>query len=278
MGDGKCGHTVTPNKVTGANAPIQVYAGTVGSARRGPVGETVLNFSGTRVEVPAIVRGLALPELESAVMEIEWPDYGVPTLTRPQWDAIVKAVLERGRPLMVCCVGGHGRTGTALSILLTLMGVVPEDADPVTFVRDAYCDEAVETVGQLNYVGRITGRKVTAKIAPKTWPATYSGSGGYSGSSKGWSHETGWKPDPPKASTGSLLPALDAARERVSQIDLDLDEQSRKFASVSMPQVRKKSRMCSIAKCHEKRAKGTIFCKDHSPLLRKEAEERGGAK
>ena len=50
----------------------------------------------------------------------------------------------------VGCLGGHGRTGTALACLAILTG--HPAADAVAWVRANYCPEAVETVGQEAFI------------------------------------------------------------------------------------------------------------------------------
>jgi hypothetical protein len=76
---------------------------------------------------------------------IDWPDFGVPT----DVDATRRALLEllerarRGELVEVGCLGGHGRTGTALACIAVLTGTPANDA--VTWIRAAYCSNAVET-------------------------------------------------------------------------------------------------------------------------------------
>jgi len=52
------------------------------------------------------------------------------------------------------CLGGHGRTGTALACLAVLAGHSPADA--VAWVRTHYCDHAVETDDQAAFVLTVT--------------------------------------------------------------------------------------------------------------------------
>jgi len=52
--------------------------------------------------------------------------------------------------VLVHCMGGHGRTGTALAILLGLSGAMKKD--PVAWLRKHYCEEAVETKKQIEYI------------------------------------------------------------------------------------------------------------------------------
>jgi protein-tyrosine phosphatase len=62
-------------------------------------------------------------------------------------------VLARARSrqrVEVGCLGGHGRTGTALACLAVLSGHSPGDA--VNWVRANYCSDAVETPEQEAFV------------------------------------------------------------------------------------------------------------------------------
>jgi protein-tyrosine phosphatase len=86
---------------------------------------------------------------------VEWPDFGLPSDT----DAFVAALraahdrAQRGERVELGCLGGHGRTGTALSSLAVLAGVAPGDA--VAWVRSSYCDRAVETPEQAAFVAAL---------------------------------------------------------------------------------------------------------------------------
>ena len=81
-----------------------------------------------------------------------WPDFGVPG--DPQALVLaLQALLERARAgqcVEVGCLGGHGRTGTALACLAVLCGHPPDDA--VAWVRERYCADAVETEPQRAFV------------------------------------------------------------------------------------------------------------------------------
>ena len=83
---------------------------------------------------------------------IDWPDFGVP----PDSDVLRNALhdLRRrsrsGESVELGCLGGHGRTGTALACLAVLAGTCPEEA--VAWVRANYCEKAVETDQQEEFV------------------------------------------------------------------------------------------------------------------------------
>jgi protein-tyrosine phosphatase len=83
---------------------------------------------------------------------VEWPDFGVPadidSFRAALADALERA--RRGEIVELGCLGGHGRTGTALACLATLTGTPPNEA--VEWVRANYCEKAVETDEQLRLV------------------------------------------------------------------------------------------------------------------------------
>lgn len=84
---------------------------------------------------------------------VPWEDFGLPvddaqTLARFR-EALERAGRER---VELACLGGRGRTGTALSCLAVLDGVPPEEA--VAYVREHYSPHAVETPEQEAYVRR----------------------------------------------------------------------------------------------------------------------------
>jgi protein-tyrosine phosphatase len=57
---------------------------------------------------------------------------------------------RRGEHVEAGCLGGHGRTGTALACLAVLTGTPSSEA--VAWVRAAYCEKAVETDEQRAFV------------------------------------------------------------------------------------------------------------------------------
>ncbi len=63
---------------------------------------------------------------------VDWPDFGVPADPGAVAEAL-RAVLQRsraGQHVEVGCLGGHGRTGTALACLAVLAGDPAGDATP----------------------------------------------------------------------------------------------------------------------------------------------------
>jgi hypothetical protein len=98
------------------------------------------------------------------VINIEWYDYDVPQLDREWWVKLytkIKMLNRKDGKLLnigIHCQGGHGRTGTIVSIL---KGLDPKfKGDPVKAMRVKYCTDIIETMSQIEYVEAITGHQV----------------------------------------------------------------------------------------------------------------------
>jgi hypothetical protein len=84
---------------------------------------------------------------------LEWPDFGAPDDSAGVVD-VLSSFRDRargGEDVELGCYGGHGRTGTALACLAVLCGQPPDAA--VAWVRENYCQHAVETPEQEALVG-----------------------------------------------------------------------------------------------------------------------------
>jgi hypothetical protein len=81
-----------------------------------------------------------------------WPDFGLPPDMAGLHTCLVDllARARAGEQVELGCLGGHGRTGTALACLAVLTGTPPGDA--VDWVRAHYCPRAVETDAQRGFV------------------------------------------------------------------------------------------------------------------------------
>ncbi len=86
---------------------------------------------------------------------LDWPDLGLPV----DGDAFAGALnnllrrVRSGAMVEIGCLGGHGRTGTALACIAIEAGLTQ---DPVEWVRSVYCPRAVETEEQESYVRRFS--------------------------------------------------------------------------------------------------------------------------
>jgi protein-tyrosine phosphatase len=82
---------------------------------------------------------------------IAWPDYGLPADPAALRCALVEASERADRERVeVGCMGGRGRTGTALACIAVLDGVPADQA--VDYVRRHYHPDALETEEQRQFV------------------------------------------------------------------------------------------------------------------------------
>lgn len=120
-----------------------------------------INWSvkGHRIPIPELSQWSKSPEVEKKYKEIvlDWPDMGVVTLPIAFWQQLVKYLQDNKYKMLTFCMGGHGRTGTAIaSLLVTSLNWEPEEA--VKWVKENYCKQAIETYHQTNYVYRLVGQ------------------------------------------------------------------------------------------------------------------------
>lgn len=83
---------------------------------------------------------------------VAWPDFELPHGVE-DFRAVLGSTIERARSgerIEVGCIGGHGRTGTAVACLSILAGNPASEA--VAWVRTHYCTKAVETPEQEAFV------------------------------------------------------------------------------------------------------------------------------
>lgn len=104
---------------------------------------------------PFVSAGLTVPWAPARTTEaimLPWPDYKVPEDTSYMVDMIrwMIAQMEAGKHLEVACMGGHGRTGTLLAMLLVAQGLTPGEA--IREARTRHCKSAVESAVQCDYI------------------------------------------------------------------------------------------------------------------------------
>ena len=86
---------------------------------------------------------------------LDWPDFDLPADKGAIRESLID-LLDRARSgecVEAGCLGGHGRTGTALACLAVLAGH-PDDG-AVNWVRANYCSDAVETPEQAAFAATI---------------------------------------------------------------------------------------------------------------------------
>lgn len=84
------------------------------------------------------------------VIRFHWRDMGVPPVGVEFWREVWK-LLPDGHTI-ICCHGGHGRTGTALAALMVTHPEKPCSAESAINRAREYCPCAIETMEQENYI------------------------------------------------------------------------------------------------------------------------------
>jgi protein-tyrosine phosphatase len=122
----------------------------------------VLNLTGSPLNRGHIIPISELNKWESKYKRkyreicLDWPDMGVADFPKEFWIDLIHYFEKKKSKVLMFCLGGHGRTGTAMGIFLVLgLGYKPKDA--VDWIRKNYCNKAIETWNQLNYVYSMVG-------------------------------------------------------------------------------------------------------------------------
>lgn len=128
--------------------------------------DIVMNLTYTSVRDPHVI---PIPELQKwetyrtfKEMQMNWPDYGVVNLPIQFWLDLLNYIKTNNQRMLIFCLGGHGRTGTALAALLICeFGYTPIKA--CKHVRTRYCDEAIESLSQEQYLNSLY-KQLRAKV------------------------------------------------------------------------------------------------------------------
>ena len=84
-------------------------------------------------------------------VKVDWPDGCAPWAAGPSfWRGLFAAFPHHGRTV-INCVGGHGRTGTALAALC-IVAAEMDDIAAIEHVRTSHCKKAVESSDQEYYL------------------------------------------------------------------------------------------------------------------------------
>lgn len=93
-------------------------------------------------------RHLVMPQ---HFLRLHWPDMGIPPVA-PQWWLRLARALPKRADVIAACIGGHGRTGSALALLALATQVVDTADEAITLIRSAHCSKAIETRAQEEYI------------------------------------------------------------------------------------------------------------------------------
>lgn len=112
-------------------------------------------------------------------MYLSWPDMSLPLIDSQSLLWVVQMMLEQARAGFTVefgCIGGHGRTGTLLGVILCYAGL-GESEDPVDWVRKNYCSHAIESEKQEWFVRYHHALRFNRPLPPvppeKTYPTKW---------------------------------------------------------------------------------------------------------
>lgn len=118
-------------------------------------------FLSAGLELPSKVRKTWEPPAAPLVkgVYLPWRDMSAPTLPQlkelTQW---ISELIDEGQKIEIACIGGHGRTGTLAAALLLHRHPDKLKANhAIEFVRDIYCDWAIESQAQVDILYKFTG-------------------------------------------------------------------------------------------------------------------------
>lgn len=118
----------------------------------------ILNLTGSslhkghRIPIPQLAK---YEKSHPREMVLNWPDMAAVDLPLQFWKDLMRCVSRWGWKVVVFCIGGHGRTGTALASMLVAKGYGAQQA--IDFVRKNHCSKAIETETQERYIYRLAG-------------------------------------------------------------------------------------------------------------------------
>lgn len=135
-------------------------------------GDLIINLT----KIPDTPKSASIPELKDHYYSfpeeimIPCPDYGTPNIKLSFWEALFDYIKkEKFETVCIHCELGHGRTGTALSsIIIANLGLPADEA--VDIVRRKYCEDAVETFEQAEYLQEIDEFYNKREISYETMP------------------------------------------------------------------------------------------------------------
>lgn len=105
---------------------------------------------GRKHTIPKELPELAMEPVNAHIIKLDWPDRAAPPLPFNWWVRLWNLIEKNNWKVLLTCMGGHGRTGTALACIWAASG----ERDPIPRVRKHYCKEAIESKEQEAYIDK----------------------------------------------------------------------------------------------------------------------------
>ena len=137
---------------------VPIYVSDLQGANHATTDMLVLNCTGIarqpkKPNFPQWASSL-LPHVKSPdEITLPWDDGAAPPVEPAFWRALIELCMTRKRELLIHCIGGHGRTGTALAAILVAYDIPAQDA--IDYVRREHCNNAIETKAQEEYLATL---------------------------------------------------------------------------------------------------------------------------
>lgn len=96
---------------------------------------------------------------KSEILRLDWPDFAAPAVTPDFWLKLWELLPEK---TVICCQGGHGRTGTCLAAFMISQGVDYYSA--FTTVRTEHCQKAIESQSQARYLHGLYAERLKRQL------------------------------------------------------------------------------------------------------------------
>ncbi len=96
---------------------------------------------------------MALPWNDGTAFQFLIPDMNVPANPKSfkaMIEFLAKSVVK-DEVVFIGCIGGHGRTGM---VLAALVAYLTDEEKPIAYVRERYCESAVETQSQVDWLAK----------------------------------------------------------------------------------------------------------------------------
>jgi hypothetical protein len=163
-----CSHEITPIFTLGneKQTPITFCGATKETVQPWKLlsDDLVLNVSGYSLSTTSeLFKGpiefaslkALLPIVHVKEIMLGWLDGSSFPATVEFWQRFYDICQEQGyKRVIACCLGGHGRTGTALAAILIANGAMT-DLEAIAFIQKQYCSEAIETKSQELYLEKL---------------------------------------------------------------------------------------------------------------------------
>ena len=112
--------------------------------------------AGLKALLPSLV---VMTKPSHEIIAFDWPDQGVLEIPEAFFSELHHQVYDCGLTVGVHCHAGHGRTGTFIAALMSRK----YGHEALCYLREIYCDSAVEAKAQIEYLRKIGAAKLTDK-------------------------------------------------------------------------------------------------------------------